>query len=131
MLFIIISFLLVSCRENGNDKAAALLMKIEQLYAEGRYCRTLDSITVLRERYPKAIEQRKRALKIWQEASLKMAQNDVMKTDSTLQLTLKQLNGGGSLLMKNKLRWKCDSLKGRYDAMCGVVRMIRKRMAEK
>lgn len=81
----------------------------------------------LRKDFPEAVESRKAALKIWQNASLKMAQADVAKTDSTLQATLQALHGKETNFRYNKLRVKCDSLKARYEAMCGVVRMIRYR----
>lgn len=131
MLFIIITVVLASCGRKKDEGADVLLAQIEHLYSQGHFCQALDSITVLRDRYPQALQQRERALRIWQEASLKMAQNDVMKTDSLLQVNAMQLEMPGSLLTKNKLRWTRDSLKGRYDAMCGVVRMIKRRMSEK
>ena len=40
---------------------------------------------VLRDRYPKAVVARTEALRIWQDASLKMAQADVAATDNRLQ----------------------------------------------
>ena len=56
-----------------------------------------------------------------------MAQADVAQTDSLLQATLQSLEGKRALYERNILRAKCDSLRGRYEAMCGVVRMIRYR----
>jgi hypothetical protein len=44
-----------------------------------------------------------------------------------LQATLQALHGKETNFRYNKLRVKCDSLKARYEAMCGVVRMIRYR----
>ncbi|MBF1587945.1 MAG: hypothetical protein HXO24_09495, partial [Prevotella sp.] len=43
---------------------------------------------------------------------------------STLQATLATLQTAQDLRTKNLLRVRCDSLKARYEAMCGVVRMI-------
>ena len=118
---------LYSCAETQDEKAAPLMSHIEALYEAGNYAQTLDSIMVLRKDYPEAIESRKAALKIWQDASLKMAQEDVAKTDSALQSTLHALEGKHPLLERNMLHVKCDSLKARYEAMCGVVKMIRYR----
>ena len=116
--------LLCSCAETQEDKAAALMSEIQQLYDKGHYRATLDSIMALRKDYPEAVKARKAALKIWQNASLHMAQSDVATTDSTLQATLTTLQTTEDLRTKNLLRVRCDSLKARYEAMCGVVRMI-------
>ena len=120
---------------DGNKFAKAALEKgcsyaiiDEKEYAEaGNYTQTLDSIMALRKDYPEAVESRKAALKIWQDASLKMAQADIAKTDSSLQVTLHALEGKRPLFERNMLHVKCDSLKARYEAMCGVVKMIRYR----
>ncbi|HEY9551212.1 MAG TPA: hypothetical protein VIQ97_02900, partial [Prevotella sp.] len=74
---------------------------------------------------------RKKALSIWQEASLKMAQDDIAKTDSALQATLSIIPKEEDRFRANMLRVKRDSLQARYDAMCGVVRMIRMRQKQK
>ena len=57
-----------------------------------------------------------------------MAQLELMQTDSALQTMPYMQAQATSLLQKNKLKVKEDSLKARFDAMCAVVRMIRKRM---
>lgn len=122
---------LVSCAETDDSKALAMLTQIEHLYNQGAYRQTLDSITSLRDKYPTAIEARKKALSIWQEASLKMAQDDIAKTDSALQATLSIIPKEEDRFRANMLRVKRDSLQARYDAMCGVVRMIRMRQKQK
>ncbi len=128
---IIIALAVVACVQTDDSKALTMLSKIEELYDQGAYRQTLDSITSLREKYPTAIEVRKQALTVWQNASLKMAQRDVALTDSSLQATLRQISSEQNLYRANMLRIKRDSLKARYDAMCGVVRMIRMRQQQK
>lgn len=128
---IIIALAVVACAQTDDSKALTMLSKIEELYDQGAYRQTLDSITSLREKYPTAIEVRKQALTVWQNASLKMAQRDVALTDSSLQATLRQISSEQNLYRANMLRIKRDSLKARYDAMCGVVRMIRMRQQQK
>lgn len=115
---------LCGCSETQDEKAAPLLGQIEALYKAGNYRQTLDSIMELRKSFPEAVASRRAALKIWQDASLKMAQADVAQTDSLLQATLQSLEGKRALYERNILRAKCDSLRARYEAMCGVVRMI-------
>ncbi len=123
--------LFASCQQTEDEKAAPLMNKIDSLYNAGNYQATLNAITQLRANHPKAIESRERALKIWQDASLKMTQNDVGRTDSALQATIAQYGAEKDLYKKNMLRVKRDSLQVRYDALCGTVRVIHRRQAEK
>jgi hypothetical protein len=122
--------LLMACGQTADEKAAPLLSRIETLYGSGKYQTALDSIKKLRVKYPEAIESRKRALKIWQEASLKMTQDDIGKTDSALQATIREWKTTKSLYRKNLLSVKRDSLQVRYDALCGTVRVIHKKEKE-
>ena len=131
-LFILISVaLLVACSQTEDEKAAPLMARIDSLYKAKDYQGTLNAITKLRAEHPKAVESREKALKIWQEASLKMTQDEIGRTDSALQATSQQLNVETDLYKKNMLRVKRDSLQVRYDALCGTVRVIHRRQAEK
>lgn len=123
-LITLVILTLASCAQTDEDKAEEMLQRINALYEEGNYRAALDSITVLRENYPTAIEARKAALVVWQNASLKMAQDDVAKTDVLLQQTIAELNTTTDRYRRNMLGVKRDSLQARYEAMCGVVRMI-------
>ena len=128
---VIIAVTFVACAQTEDSKALSMLSKIEELYERGAYRQALDSITSLREKYPMAIQARKQALSIWQNASLKMAQLDIARTDSALQVVLTSIPLENNLYRANVLRMKRDSLKARYDAMCSVVRMIRMRQKQK
>lgn len=107
------------------------MSKIDSLYKAKDYQGTLNAITKLRTEHPKAVESREKALKIWQDASLKMTQEDIGRTDSALQATIQQFNNEKDLYKKNMLGVKRDSLQVRYDALCGTVRVIHRRQAEK
>lgn len=122
--------LMASCQKTEDEKAASLMNKIDSLYKAGNYQATLNAITRLRANHPKAVESREKALKIWQDASLKMAQAEIGRTDSALQATIAQYGAEKDLYRKNMLRVKRDSLQVRYDALCGTVRVIHKRQAE-
>ncbi len=125
---ILVSALLLTgaCKKKTEDDTAKpLLENIEQSVKDGDYKSALDSIQSLRHRFPKAVEARKRAVTLWQEASIMQAQHEVEKTDSALQATLKAIDKAPTLLEQNMLRNKRDSLKARYDAECGLVRIIR------
>ena len=122
--------LMASCQKTEDEKAASLMNKIDSLYKAGNYQATLNAITRLRANHPKAVESREKALKIWQDASLKMTQAEIGRTDSALQATIAQYGAEKDLYRKNMLRVKRDSLQVRYDALCGTVRLIHKRQAE-
>lgn len=116
---------LASCGNKGEDKAQSLYSEIENLYQAGNYQAVLDSIKVLREKYPKAIELRKKSLTLWQDANIKLAQQDIAVTDSALQVVIAQMNAATDIATRNKLRLKRDSLQVRYDTQCAVVRAVR------
>ena len=122
--------LLSACSQSEEDKAKPLLAKIDSLYKSGNYRATLDSIVQLREQYPQAIEARKTALRLWQNASLKLAQADVASTDIKLQEMTEALKTETNLYRRNMMTVKRDSLQARYKAMCGVVRMIHLRQKQ-
>ena len=123
--------LLTACQPSEDEKAAPLMNKIDSLYKTKNYQATLNAITELRTQHPKAIESREKALKIWQEASLKMTQDDIGRTDSALQATIQQCNAERNLYKKNMLRVKRDSLQTRYQALVGTVLVIHRKQAEK
>lgn len=124
------AMLLSACSQSEEDKAKPLLAKIDSLYKSGNYRATLDSIVQLREDYPQAIEARKTALRLWQNASLKLAQADVASTDIKLQEMTEALKTETNLYRRNMMTVKRDSLQARYEAMCGVVRMIHLRQKQ-
>lgn len=119
---------LASCGNKEEDKAQSLYSEIENLYQAGNYQATLDSIKVLREKYPKAIELRKKSLTLWQDANIKLAQQDIAVTDSALQVVIAQMNAATDIATRNKLRLKRDSLQVRYDTQCAVVRAVRMKL---
>lgn len=130
MLITLVALTLTSCAQSDEEKAEAMLVGIQSLYDNGKYRETLDSITAMRDRYPTAIEARKTALVICQNASLRMAQADVAQTDVLLQQTIAQIDTTTDRYQRNMLGVKRDSLQARYEAMCGVVKMIRMRQKE-
>ncbi len=121
---------LTACQPSADEMAEPLMQRIDSLYQHHDYPATLSAIRDLRANYPKAVESRRRALKIWQEASAKMTQQDIARTDSALQATVQQLEHATGLLQQNMLRARRDSLQIRYDALCGTVRIIHQRQKE-
>ena len=131
---------LCGCTLSDDKKAEEMLSQIKSYYEQGQYDTALDSIESLRTRYPKAINARKEALILWQNASLKLAQHDIASTDSALQVAIQDFTLAqaacekapthDNLLRRNMSGVKRDSLQARYDAMCALVRVIHKRQAE-
>jgi hypothetical protein len=130
LIFASLLLLLISCGKTEEEKAAPLLSQIEKLYGKGCYQQALDSILSLRQHFPQAIEARRKALKIWQDASLKITQDDIAKTDSALQATQMEMKSATNLYRRNMLGVKRDSLQARYDGLCGTVRVIHKKQRE-
>lgn len=122
---------LLSCGPTESDNAAALVAQIDQLYADGKYQTVLDSITSLRQRYPKEVEARRRVLPIWQDASLRIAQTDIARTDSALQATIAEMEAAKTIRERNFIGIRRDSLQVRYDVLVGTVRVIHRRQQEK
>lgn len=123
--------MLLSCGPTEGDNAVALVAQIEQLYADGKYQTVLDSITSLRQRYPKEVEARRRVLPIWQDASLRIAQADIARTDSALQATIAEMEAAKTIRERNFIGIRRDSLQVRYDVLVGTVRVIHRRQQEK
>lgn len=123
--------MLLSCGPTESDNAAELVAQIEQLYADGKYQTVLDSITSLRQRYPKEVEARRRVLPIWQDASLRIAQADIARTDSALQATIAEMEAAKTIRERNFIGIRRDSLQVRYDVLVGTVRVIHRRQQEK
>lgn len=123
---IVVATAIAACTKTTDEQRAAQMIEtIEQSIGQGDFRSALDSITILRDRYPKAIEARKRALELWQEASLLQARSEAEQTDSLLKETLEEIEKAPTLLEQNKLRNRRDSLQARYDAAMGLVKIIR------
>ncbi len=116
---------LAACTGSSDEKRAQqMLDDIEVSLSQGDYRSALDSITILRSRYPEAVEARKKALALWQEASLLQAQAEAAQTEALLQETLAAIDTVPTLLEQNLLRNRRDSLQARYDAAVGVIKVI-------
>lgn len=124
------ALLLASCQPSPDEQAVRALQRIDSLYASHNYQATLNAIRQLRDQYPRAIKAREKALKIWQEASLKMTQQEIGLTDSALQAVTAQWKTEQNIGRRNRLRAQIDSLQVRYDALCGTVRVIHRRQRD-
>ena len=137
---------LASCGGNAIEKKAGeLLEQAQQLFDKGDYMKATAAIDSLRKNFPEAIETRKKALKLYQQAELKRAQGIVERADTALQRvereyeemkkTVNGLRSKGAATVEqlrsvNLLRVKRDSLKTVFDVECAKIKYIRKKMEE-
>ena len=137
---------LASCSENAIEKQAGeMLEKAQTEFKRGDYAKAVSTIDSLRKKFPKAIEARKQALKLYQEVELKRAKLQVQNADTVLQRvereyqelksTVDQLRSKGEATVEqlrsvNLMRVKRDSLKTIFDVECAKIKYIKKKMEE-
>ena len=138
--------LTVSCGGSDAQQAAEnMLEQAEKYFSEGSYDRAKIAIDSLRKVYPGAVETRKKALKLFQNISLKEAQEDLAVTDSALQavtLDYKYIKDkvnrdkaelratAEELETLTRTKMKLDSLKVRFDMQCAKSKYIHKKQKE-
>ena len=137
---------MTACSSNDAQKSAeGLLEKAEKYFSEGSYDRAKIAIDSLRKVYPGAVETRKKALKLFQDISLKEAQEDLALTDSIMQrvgLDYKYIKDkvekdkaelratAEELELLTRTKMKYDSLKVRFDMQCAKIKYIHKKQKE-
>ena len=138
--------LTVSCGGSDAQQAAEnMLEQAEKYFSEGSYDRAKIAIDSLRKVYPGAVETRKKALKLFQNISLKEDQEDLAVTDSALQavtLDYKYIKDkvdrdkaelratAEELETLTRTKMKLDSLKVRFDMQCAKIKYIHKKQKE-
>ena len=137
---------MTACSSNDAQKSAeGMLEKAEKYFSEGSYDRAKIAIDSLRKVYPGAVETRKKALKLFQDISLKEAQEDLALTDSIMQkvgLDYKYIKEkvekdkaelratAEELELLTRTKMKYDSLKVRFDMQCAKIKYIHKTQKE-
>ena len=137
---------MTACSSNDAQKSAeGMLKKAEKYFSEGSYDRAKIAIDSLRKVYPGAVETRKKALKLFQDISLKEAQEDLALTDSIMQkvgLDYKYIKDkvekdkaqlratAEELELLTRTKMKLDSLKVRFDMQCAKIKYIHKKQKE-
>ena len=137
---------MTACSSNDAQKSAeGMLEKAEKYFSEGSYDRAKIAIDSLRKVYPGAVETRKKALKLFQDISLKEAQEDLALTDSIMQkvgLDYKYIKDKvekdkaelratpDELELLTRTKMKLDSLKVRFDMQCAKIKYIHKKQKE-
>ena len=145
IIYIALAATLAGCAEKQDRELKALVTEMRESYAEGRDSACLAAIDTLRAKFPKAIAERKEALKLYQEASLRIAQKQLAYVDSALETeknifqtmeksvaahkeagiaTAEELT---ALTRKRMLR---DSLQTQFDVLCAKIKYIHKRQKQ-
>ena len=131
--------------KEAEAEAERLLERASAEFQDKQYAKALLTIDSLRHAYPDAIDARKQALKLYQDISLKQAQDDLARTDSALQAVkaryavLKDsvekkrasLTATEAELSElNLTRVKRDSLQVRFDTQCAKIKYIHRKQKE-
>lgn|SRR5574344_270242 len=147
-LFLVLLFVSSFIACGGSDKtkeAEALYQKANQEFIQGRYNDAIADLNRLRKDYHQQVEQRRKGLTLRHEVELKMAQNDLAKTDSALQslknrFDVLQKKVGidkskcsatpSELTELTTTRIRRDSLQVRFDVICAKIKFIHKKQQE-
>lgn len=138
--------LLAACHDSEAERAETMLGQANALFEAKHYQEALAAIDSLRQLYPTAIATRRKALSLYQEISLRQAQDDLAHTDSLMQqvshdyqyqkakvdIDRAQLRATPfELRTLNETKARLDSLKVRFDVQCAKIKYIHKKQKEK
>lgn len=138
--------ILVACGgRSDKDKANQLLNEATQQMESKEYSKALLTIDSLRKTYPKDVEARRLALSLYQQVSLRQAQEDLANTDSLMEIVSDEYNQLKAKVERdrselkasfedteklNLTKAKMDSLKVRFDMQCAKIKYIHKKQKE-
>ena len=74
-----------ACADNGKEDARRILTEAQGQYDKGNYKESLRLVDSLRRSHPEAVEERRQALTLYQDASEKLAQSEIARLDMQLQ----------------------------------------------
>lgn len=146
ILFLAITVLILSsCGNNPQKEADQLLHEARALFEQGQYDAARVAIDSLRRTYPNIVEARRGALALHQEIELKVAQEELLSTDSLLQIANRKLEALQEQVDANKkaLRatpeeltlltrtriWR-DSIRTQYETLGAKIRYIRQKQED-
>lgn len=131
--------------DNAEKQAQEMLTAAEEMVENGDYQKALDAIDTLRANFPKAIETRKRALTVYQDAALRQAQANLAVTDSLLEAAKREYEEKKVVVEDAKARLcataeqltdltmtrlRRDSLQVVFDTECAKIKYIHKKQKE-
>jgi len=137
--------LVIACGETPQEQAEQLAQQAAACCGEGRLDEARILIDSLRRTYPDIVEARKAALKLHQDVELKIAQQELARTDSLLVLANRELEArqqqvdahkaalkatAEELTLLTRTRMRRDSIRTQYETLGMKIRYIRKKQKE-
>ena len=102
VFFLTTIFLVIACSETPQEQATQLAQQAATCCEEGRLMEARLLIDSLRRTYPDIVEARKAALKLHQDVEIKIAQQELARTDSLLILANRELEARQQQVDANK-----------------------------
>lgn len=135
----------IACGETPQQQAEQLAQQAATLCEEGRLDEARLLIDSLRRTYPNIVEARKAALRLHQDVELKIAQQELTRTDSLLVLANRELEAlqqevdahkaalkatAEELTNVTRTRMRRDSIRTQFEAIGMKIRYIRQKQKE-
>lgn len=139
------TLLVIACSKKPQEQATQLAQLAATYCEEGRLKEARQLIDSLRRTYPDIVEARKAALKLHQDVELKIAQQELARTDSLLTMVSRELEArqqqvdahkaalkvtAEELTLLTKTRMRRDSIRTQYEALGMKIRYIRQKQKE-
>ena len=137
--------LVIACGESPQDQAASLAQQIATCCEEGEFDEARLLIDSLRRTFPDIVEARKAALILHQDLELKIAQQELIRTDSLLILANRELEArqqqvdahkadlkatAEELTQLTRTRMRRDSIRTQFETLGAKIRYIRQKQKE-
>ena len=145
LIIILAAVWLVACGESPQEQAELLARQAAEFCEDGRLDEARTLIDSLRRTFPDIVEARKAALRLHQDVELKIAQQELARTDSVLVVVNRQLDSLQQQVDAHKAALKAtaeeltaltltrvrrDSVRTRFEALGMKIRYIRQKQNE-
>ena len=117
LIIILAAVWLVACGESPQEQAELLARQAAECCEDGRLDEARTLIDSLRRTFPDIVEARKAALRLHQDVELKIAQQELARTDSVLVVVNRQLDSLQQQVDAHKAALKALGLEGDYEAL--------------
>ncbi len=146
LLSLVILVILTACGDNQQEKATQLLQEARTHFEQGDLDAARADIDSLRKTYSQVVEARKGALRLHQEIELKAAQDEMVQTDSLLQIANRELEAlqkqvdadkaalkatPEELTLLTRTRMRRDSIRTQFETLGATIRYIHQKQKEK
>ena len=133
------------CGNSEKEQAKQLLLEAQTHFEQGDLETARADIDSLRKTFPNIVEARRGALKLHQEIELKVAQNELTKTDSLLQIANREYESLQAKVEADKAALKAtpkeltsltrtriwrDSIRTQFETLGAKIHYIRQRQKE-